>query len=105
MFFIEIVQLNGFSLSLCFEDINLQDNEVKFKEKPNEVLYFTNRLEIGFDSVYDKLETSSHVLNETHGLGGKKNEEGGRLSYAAEKAYDSVLSAGSRLKRGLTMDR
>lgn len=45
--------------------LSAEDSEVKYKDKPNEVLYFTNRLEIGMDSVYEKLEYDSHILNET----------------------------------------
>ena len=36
-----------------------------FREQPNEVLYFTNRLEIGKDSVYEELEEAQHLLHET----------------------------------------
>ena len=43
------------------------DQHDRRKQKPNEVFYFTNRLEIGLDSVYPKLEQCSHILNMTEG--------------------------------------
>ena len=38
------------------------------------MLYFTNRLEIGTDSVYEKLEVCSHPLNGTMQSDGTGNE-------------------------------
>ena len=43
------------------------NDEIMYAHKPSEVLYFTNRLEIGKNSVYDKLETCSHQLHNTRG--------------------------------------
>ena len=63
--------------------------DIKYKDKPNEVLYFTNRLEIGMDSVYEKLETSSHILNETESFKEKGNSAG-----ALSAAYDSLTRTG-----------
>jgi len=43
-------------------------NRTLRKQRPNEIFYFTNRFEIGLNSVYPKLEECSHALNGTQAL-------------------------------------
>lgn len=43
--------------------------QAKRKQKPNMILYFTNRLEVGLNSVYEKLEQCAHVLHGTQNSG------------------------------------
>ena len=65
-------------------EYNFDPNEVYFNDRPNEVLFFTNRLEIGEESVYEKLEISSHPLNGTQGRSptnaAAEESKSGRLS-------------------------
>ena len=66
-------------------------DQLEFKPLPDEVLYFTSRLEIGKESVYRKLEKCTHFLNNPAFLESYFNEESKSVGHRQHQTATSMI--------------